>query len=104
MAQNKVKIYILTPSITKVFLRPKMRETQLKISLMKSIQRTSKFPFPNEIEIFSVRKKILKLINAIHVNRRSFSKYFVNFSDILIDSNYSFKVAYVINIKLGLMA
>ena len=44
------------PSITKVFLAPKMRETQWKISLMKSIHRTSKFLFPNETQNFLCEK------------------------------------------------
>ena len=55
------------------------------------------------LKIFSVKKEILKLLNAIHVNRSGLSKYFVNLSDILRDSNYIFKVARVVNIKLGLM-
>ena len=55
------------------------------------------------LKIFSVRKEILKLINAIYVNRSGLLKYFVNLSEILRDSNYILKVACVVNIKLGLM-
>ena len=52
------KVYILIPCITKNFLTQKMREIQMKFSLMKSILRTSK-------------KENSEIINAIHVNIRS---------------------------------
>ena len=68
-----------------------MRETQMKISSMKSNLECS-YLFPNEIESFLSEKENSKTINAIHVNIRSLSKNFCNLLDILRDSNNSFNV------------
>ena len=86
-----LKIHILTPSITKFFLKEKMKETQTKFFLMKSIHRTSKV-FRNQIESFLSEKEISETINVIHVNIKFLSKYFDNLLDFLRDSNNSFNI------------
>ena len=62
----------------KAFPTQKMRETQMKISLMNSIHKTSNVLifFPNEMESFLSEKENLETINAIHVNIRSFFEKF----------------------------
>ena len=68
----------------------KMREIQMKTSLLSSIHRTS------NVLIFCQRKLKVKenyeTINGIHVNIRSLPKKFDNLLDILRDSNCSFNV------------
>ena len=76
----------------KAFPTQKMRETQMKISLMNSIHFECFYLFPNEIESFLSGKENSETINAIHVNTRSLSKNFDNLLDILRDSNYSFNI------------
>ena len=66
-----------------------------EISLMNSIHRTSNVLSFSQmrLKVFFLRKKILKLLNAMHhVNIRSLSKNFDNLLDILRDSNYSVNV------------
>ena len=72
----------------------KMRETQNKIPLMKSTRRNSNVLIFSQmrLKVFFLRKRILKLFNAIHVNIRSLLKNFDNLLDILRDSSKSFNV------------
>ena len=78
----------------KVFLTQKMREAQTKISLMKSIHRTSNALIFSQMreKIFFSEKKNSEIIDTIHVNIRSLSKNFDSHLDILRDSSYGFNV------------
>ena len=76
----------------KAFSTHRMRETQMKISLMNSIHRTSNVLifFQMRLKVFFSEKENSETINAIHVNISSLYKNFDNLLDILRDSNYSF--------------
>ena len=72
----------------------KMRETEMKISLMKSVHRTSNYLifFQMRLKWFFSEKENSETINTIHVNIKSLSKNFDNLFDILREHNYSFNV------------
>ena len=72
----------------------KMRETEMKISLMKSVHRTLNYLifFQMRLKCFFCEKGNSETINTIHVNIKSLSKNFDNLFDILREHNYSFNV------------
>ena len=81
----------------KAFSTHRMRETQMKISLMNLIHRTSNVLifFQMRLKVFFSEKENSETINAIHVYIRSLSRNFDNILDILGDSNYIFNVLFI---------